>query len=84
MDSGRFARVQGAESHATHMRISEYVRRICDRYPAIGFSTQQEWVVERTVEALRTMLTHVRCTDEERRAVEEFLNLASEVLPGRP
>lgn len=66
------------------MRISEYVRKICDRYPATGFTPSQEWVVEQTLQALRTMLTHVRCTDEERQAVDDFLALASETAPGLP
>lgn len=84
MDIGRFTGALGAEEHATHMRISEYVRKICDRYPATGFTPAQEWVVERTIDALRTMLTQVRCTDEERQAVLDFLALASETLPGPP
>lgn len=84
MDVGRFCGVQGAEDHATHMRIAEYVRVICERYPATGFTPHHEWIVEQTMEALRIMLNDVRCSQAERRAVEDFLTLASEVLPGQP
>lgn len=38
MDGGRFSGVLGADEHATHMRISEYVRVLCERYPATGFT----------------------------------------------
>ncbi len=84
MDSGRFSDALGAEQQAAHMRIAEYVRAICDRYPAVGFTRHQEWVAEQTMHALQTLLTHVHCTDDERRAIEEFLALASEQLSGPP
>jgi hypothetical protein len=34
--------------------------------------------------ALRALLEAVRCTDEERRVITEFLDLAIEELPGTP
>jgi hypothetical protein len=84
MDFGRLSGVLGAEKHATHQRIAEYVKTQCEAYSGIGFGAREEWLAEKMIEALRTLLADVRCTDEERRAIEEFLALASEELPGLP
>ena len=84
MDVGRFCGVQGAEVHATHMRIAEYVRALCERYPATGFTPHQEWIVEQTMEALQLMLADVQCSDDEHTAIADFLALATETRPGPP
>lgn len=44
----------------------------------------EEWVAEKTIQGLRKLLADIQCTDEERKAIEEFLELASEELPGVP
>jgi hypothetical protein len=48
----------------------------------MGFTSQIEWVGEQMIAALRLLLADTTCTEEERRAVERFLALASEELPG--
>jgi hypothetical protein len=55
---------------------------VCSPYHGMGFTSRIEWIGEQTVRALRLLLAETVCTDEERRAVERFLDLAAEELPG--
>jgi hypothetical protein len=48
----------------------------------MGFSPRVEWVGEQTIAALELLLADTNCTDEERRAVSRFLELASQEIPG--
>ena len=84
MDLGRLSGALDAEKQATHQRVSEYLKRVCAQYRAIGFGAREEWVGEKTLAALRLFLDDVDCTDQERRAIEEFLALAGEEIPGVP
>jgi hypothetical protein len=84
MDVGRLCKLTGTKSGTAHQRIAEYVKPLIERYHGMGFAPREEWVVEQTIEGLRRMLADTRCTDEERRAIEEFLGLASEELAGAP
>jgi hypothetical protein len=84
MDLGRLSGALNAGKHASHQRVAEYVRHACASYAGIGFGPREEWVAEKTVEALRLLLADTQCTDEERRAIEEFLALAGEEVPGLP
>lgn len=84
MDIGRFSGALDAEKHATHQRVAEYVRPLIAGPTGIGFTPREEWVAEQTIKALQLLLTDTVCTDAERRAIEEFLTLASQELPGLP
>jgi hypothetical protein len=83
MNVARLCSVTGAQQGDTHMRVSEYLKAVCAPYRGMGFTTRLEWVGEQTVEALRLLLADTRCSEEERRAVERFLDLAVEELPGK-
>ncbi len=82
MNIGRLCAIEGTRSLDTHQRVSEYLRLMCARYPGMGFSSHVEWVGEQTVDALRLLLSDTSCTEEERRAVDRFLQLACEEVPG--
>ncbi|GAC1332495.1 MAG: hypothetical protein NVS2B16_17320 [Chloroflexota bacterium] len=82
MNVGRMCSVQGSSQLDTHQRGSEYLKLVCARYHGMGFTSQLEWVGEQMVEALGLLLNDTRCTDDERRAVEKFLKLAAEEVPG--
>jgi hypothetical protein len=82
MNVGRLCSVQGSTQLDTHQRASEYLRLICSQYPGMGFSSSTEWVGEQAVTALQLLLADTNCTDDERRAVQRFLDLAREELPG--
>lgn len=84
MDVGRPCGLLGAEEHARHQRIASYLKGICTQYSGMGFTAREEWVAEQTVQALCVLLSDVDCTEDERRAIEEFLALAGEELPGVP
>ena len=84
MDVGRLCKLAGGDSGARHQRIAEYVKPLIERYHGMGFAPREEWVVEQTIEGLRRLLANTRCTDEERRAIEQFLALAAEELAGAP
>ncbi len=84
MDVGRFCGVIDGEAHATHQRIAEYVKPLCSQYYGLGFTPREEWVMEQTMQALRTLLSDLRCTEDERRAIEEFLTLAVQDVPEAP
>ena len=84
MDVGRLCGVLGAEDHATHQRIAEYVKTLCEQYRAMGFTPRDEWVMEQTIRGLRLLLADLQVSDPGRRAVEAFLAIASEELPGPP
>jgi hypothetical protein len=84
VDVGRLCGVLASEQHATHQRIASYVKGFCELYPGMGFTTREEWVVEQSIAGLRHLLADVRCTGEERRAIEEFLDLASEEIAVAP
>jgi hypothetical protein len=82
MNVGRLCSIQGTQQLDTHTRASEYLKAMCSRYPGMGFTAQVEWVGEQMVEALRLLLADTNCSDDERRAVDHFLRLAAEELPG--
>ena len=82
MNVGRFCSIAGQQGADTHQRVSEYLKAVCAAYRGMGFTSRIEWVGEQTIEALRLLLADTRCTEEERRAVEKFLDLASQELPG--
>lgn len=82
MNVGRLCSIQGSAQLDTHRRVSEYVKAVCSRYPGMGFTSRIEWIGEQSVDALRLLLADIDCTMEERRAVERFLDLAAEELPG--
>jgi len=82
MNVGRLCSIQGSQQLNTHQRASEYLKAVCARYHGMGFTSRIEWVGEQTIEALRLLLSDTSCTDEERRAVERFLELASQEMPG--
>jgi hypothetical protein len=84
MDVGRFCGVAGSEANARHQRIADYVKRRCDHYAGMGFTPREEWIVEQTIAALGELLGDIRCSTEERAAIEEFLHLAAQDLPGPP
>lgn len=83
MNVGRLCSITGTQHADTHTRVSEYLKTVCARYQGMGFTTRLEWVGEQTVEALRLLLADTRCSEDERRAVERFLDLAAEELPGK-
>jgi hypothetical protein len=82
MNVGRLCSIEGAAELQTHQRASEYLKAVCARYPGMGFSPQMEWLGEQMVLGLRLLLADTSCTEDERRAVQRFLNLAVEELPG--
>lgn len=82
MNVGRLCSITGTQHTDTHQRVAEYLKVVCAPYPGMGFTARVEWVGEQTLAALRLLLADTRCTEEERRAVEKFLDLASEELPG--
>ena len=82
MNVGRLCSIEGPSSLNTHQRAVEYLKLMCANYPGMGFSSHVEWVGEQMVQALRVLLADTSCTDEERRAVERFLDLAAQDLPG--
>lgn len=82
MNVGRLCSIEGTRQLSTHRRGSDYLKHVCARYPGMGFTARIEWIGEQTVEALRLLLADTNCTEEERRAVERFLDLAAEELPG--
>jgi hypothetical protein len=84
MDVGRLCGVQGTEQNATHQRIAGYVKSLVAGYRGMGFAPREEWIAEQTIKALRHMLADTSCTDAERTAVLQFLDLASEEQPGLP
>ncbi len=84
MDVGRFCGAIDGVAQATHQRIAEYVKPLCNQYHGLGFTPREEWVMEQTMQALQTLLTDVRCTNEERQAIEEFLALAAQEVPAAP
>ena len=83
MNVGRLCSITGTQQGDTHTRVSEYLKAVCAHYHGMGFTTRLEWVGEQTVEALRLLLADTRCSEDERRAVERFLDLAAEELPGK-
>lgn len=83
MNVGRLCSIESSQQLDTHQRVSEYLRAVCSRYPGMGFTSRIEWTGEQTIEALRLLLSDTNCSDEERRAVERFLHLAAEEIPGR-
>jgi hypothetical protein len=82
MNVGRLCSIQGVSVLDTHKRGSEYLKIMCARYPGMGFSAHTEWIGEQMVDALRLLLKDTNCTEDERRAVERFLDLAGEELAG--
>jgi hypothetical protein len=84
MNVGRFCDVLGGDNQSTHQRIASYVKQHWGSYSGLSFSPREEWVAEQTMLSLRAFLEDVRCADEERRAINEFLDLATEELPGTP
>jgi hypothetical protein len=82
MNVARLCSISGAQNADTHMRVSEYLKAVCSPYAGMGFTARLEWVGEQTIEALRLLLADTRCSEEERHAVERFLALASQELPG--
>jgi hypothetical protein len=84
MNVGRFCDVLGGDAQATHQRIARYVKRHWGAYGGLSFSPREAWVVEQTMLGLRALIEDVRCTDEERRAITELLDLAAEEQPGTP
>ena len=82
MNVGRLCSIAGSSDLDTHQRVSEYLRMVCAAYPGMGFTSQIEWMGERSVDALRLLLADTNCTEDERRAVDRFLDLASAELPG--
>ena len=83
MNVGRLCSITVTQQGDTHARVSEYLKAVCARYQGMGFTTRLEWTGEQTVEALRLLLADTRCSEDERRAVERFLEIAAEELPGR-
>lgn len=82
MNVGRLCSIAGASDLDTHQRVSEYLRLVCAAYPGMGFTSRIEWIGERSVDALRLLLADTSCSEDERRSVERFLDLASAELPG--
>lgn len=82
MNVGRMCSIQGAHEQDTHQRASEYLRVVCAPYQGMGFTAREEWVGERMIDALVLLLQDTNCSDEERRAVNRFLHLAAEEVPG--
>ena len=82
MNVGRMCSIQGSRQLDTHQRASEYLKAVCARYQGMGFTSHIEWVGEQMIDALRLLLKDTNCTEEERRAVERFLRLASEEVSG--
>jgi hypothetical protein len=82
MNVGRLCSIEGPNSLNSHQRATAYLKMMCAHYPGMGFSSQVEWVGEQMVQALRLMLADTGCSEEERRAVERFLDLATQELPG--
>lgn len=82
MNVGRLCSIAGSSDLDTHQRVSEYLRLVCAAYPGMGFTSRIEWIGERSVDALRLLLADTSCSEDERRSVERFLDLASAELPG--
>jgi hypothetical protein len=82
MNVGRLCSIEGSQQLDTHQRASEYLKVVCSRYGGMGFTSRIEWIGEQTIDAMRLLLADTSCTEEERKAVERFLDLASEELPG--
>lgn len=82
MNVGRMCSIQGSHQLETHQRASEYLKAVCARYQGMGFTSRIEWAGEQMIDALRLLLQDTNCTEEERRAVERFLRLASEEVSG--
>lgn len=83
MDVGRLCGLRGAEANAAHQRVAEYVKTICMQYHGMGFAAREDGLLNGRFRR-SSSLADVRCTEEKRRAVEEFLVLAEEELPGMP
>jgi hypothetical protein len=82
MNVGRLCSIDGPTALNTHQRASAYLKLLCDAYPGMGFSPHVEWIGEQMVSALRILLSDTNCTEDERRAVDRFLELAAQELPG--
>ena len=82
MNVGRLCSIQGSYQLESHQRVADYLKLVCSPYHGMGFTSRIEWVGEQTLSALRVLLADTSCTDEERRAVQRFLDLAAEELPG--
>ncbi len=82
MNIGRLCSIEGSSQSDSHQRGSEYLKAICTRYQGMGFSAHTEWVGEQMIGALRLLLKDTNCTEEERRAVERFLDLAAHEQAG--
>lgn len=82
MNIGRLCSIEGPSSLNVHQRSTAYLKMRCAGYPGMGFSSHVEWVGEQMVEAMRLLLADTNCTEEERRAVDRFLDLAAQELPG--
>jgi hypothetical protein len=48
----------------------------------MGFTSRIEWIGEQAIDGLRLLLADTNCTEDERRAVNRFLDLAAEEVPG--
>lgn len=82
MNVGRLCSIEGPSTLNSHQRATAYLKLMCRQYPGMGFSSHVEWVGEQMVAALRLLLADTSCTEDERRAVDRFLALAAEELPG--
>lgn len=82
MNVGRLCSIQGSHQLESHQRVADYLKLVCAPYHGMGFTSRSEWIGEQTLDALRLLLADTSCTDQERRAVERFLDLAAEELPG--
>ena len=67
---------------ASHQRVSEYLKLVCNRYEGMGFTSRTEWIGEQTIAALELLLADTHCSNDERKAVESFLALARQEMPG--
>jgi hypothetical protein len=82
MNVGRLCSIQGTSQLESHQRVADYLKLVCSPYHGMGFTSRIEWIGEQTLQALRLLLADTSCSEEERRAVERFLDLAAEELPG--